>query len=273
MTPDVHDEADLNEVSLMDIVHVLQKRKIAVGAVFLACVLVGVTLTALTTPLYTSKADVVPLEHTSIIQSWLESRHAGELVAADLGDRLLPSIFPGRWDAANGRWNGEPPSAEEAGAAVKSYVTIDPSKKGTLTVSVTMPDPLLARDVADSYVRTLDQLRPHLENITRQASFDKYYDGENELQAQSRAEVTARQMNYWLVLDDANVPGGPVSPRPLLNVTLAAVLGIVLGVFAAFVLEWFGNYRAGGRPVDVPAEPTPEERRPLNQPATRRRFE
>lgn len=43
------------------------------------------------------------------------------------------------------------------------------------------------------------------------------------------------------VIDPAQVPTNPVSPRPLMNIAIAGVLGIMLGVFIAFLKEFLDN--------------------------------
>ncbi len=43
------------------------------------------------------------------------------------------------------------------------------------------------------------------------------------------------------VIDPAQVPTAPVSPRPLMNIAIAGVLGIMLGVFIAFLKEFLDN--------------------------------
>ncbi len=43
------------------------------------------------------------------------------------------------------------------------------------------------------------------------------------------------------VIDPAQVPTSPVSPRPLMNISIAGVLGIMLGVFIAFLKEFLDN--------------------------------
>lgn len=43
------------------------------------------------------------------------------------------------------------------------------------------------------------------------------------------------------VIDLAQVPTGPVSPRPMMNIAIAGVLGLMLGVFIAFLKEFLDN--------------------------------
>lgn len=43
------------------------------------------------------------------------------------------------------------------------------------------------------------------------------------------------------VIDLAQVPNVPVSPRPMMNIAIAGVLGVMLGVFIAFLKEFLDN--------------------------------
>lgn len=250
-----------NEVTLADIVKVLHRRKIVLGAVFLVVVLIGVSVTALTTPEYESKATIIPLEHRDIIKNWLDSRQAAERVVDGLGDPLLRTLYPDRWDDGADTWGEARPDRERAAVRLMDHVTITSRDGGAradeerfLQVTVRMTDPTMARDVAAAYIGTLDALRPDLENITRQEAFDRYYDGQNEQAAQNRAEVTARQLDYWLRLDAASTPEDPVSPNVRLNIALSVVLGVVMGVFLVFFVEWLSQYRAQNRRLEIPDE-------------------
>ncbi len=256
-------DEDYKEITLADIVGTLGRRKLVLGSVFILVLLAGVAFTAFTTPEYESKTTIVPLEHGDIIQNWLDSRHAAELVALDMGDPLVSKLFPERWNANAQNWIGEPPTREAAGKALAeatevSQFTRDDKQARLLSVTVRMTDPLLAKSVADGFIRTLDVLRPDLEAIVQQEAFDQYYDGSNEQEAQGRAEVKAKQMNYWLVLDTANTPEGPVSPNVVLNIALSVVLGLMLAVFAVFFWEWMANYRLERKTLEVPGEAAAE---------------
>jgi capsular polysaccharide biosynthesis protein len=39
----------------------------------------------------------------------------------------------------------------------------------------------------------------------------------------------------------AKVPKSPIKPRPMLNIAVAAVLGIMVSLFAIFLIEQFDN--------------------------------
>ena len=43
------------------------------------------------------------------------------------------------------------------------------------------------------------------------------------------------------IIDPAQVPTSPISPRPLMNIGIAGVLGVMLGIFIAFLKEFLDN--------------------------------
>ncbi len=43
------------------------------------------------------------------------------------------------------------------------------------------------------------------------------------------------------VIDEARVPDKPIKPRPMLNMAIAGVLGLMIGVFITFLLEFLDN--------------------------------
>lgn len=49
------------------------------------------------------------------------------------------------------------------------------------------------------------------------------------------------KMDNVQFIDPAKVPIDPVKPRPLLNIAIAAVLGVMISVFIVFLVEYFDN--------------------------------
>ena len=239
-------EDEYEEISLVDIVRVLHRRRVVLAVTLVLALVGGGALTVFTTPEYEAKATVIPLEHAEIIQNWLSSRQAAEYAAGSLGDRLYPVLFPARWDESTASWDGAQPSPAEIALALRGHVDVSGVSRTatTLTITASAEDPVIARDVAAAYLGSLDALRPQLENLTRSELFDKYYDGTNSQEAQRRAETAAREKSYWLVFDDPTIPSDPVKPRPVLYMALAGVLGIMGGVMLVFALEWMSKYRA-----------------------------
>lgn len=82
-----------------------------------------------------------------------------------------------------------------------------------VTLAVSDPDPVKAAAVANAYTDTL-------------------------LAVVARLDATPEVANQTLaVVDQAGVPGEPVSPKPPRDAIIAALLGLVLGVGAAFARE------------------------------------
>ena len=60
------------------------------------------------------------------------------------------------------------------------------------------------------------------------------------------ARISSREENGVLQVGSyASIPEKPVSPRKLLNTAVAGMLGLMVGVFGAFAVEWWRG--DGGR--------------------------
>lgn len=238
------------EVTLADLARVLWKRKYVFLVTFLVVLAVGVVRTVLETPVYTSTSELVALEQQDIIQSWLESRQAAEWVAADLGDPLLEELF-----------GGSDATPERAGKGVASLVDVHTSPvvagrpDRTMLVEVNFKDASLARDIANAFLRSLEVIRPTLQNVTESALFAQFYDGQNAEDARRQAHEVALEREYWIVIDPAYAPSGPSSPNVPLNLALSIALGAMAGIVAAFVWHWAANYRVASRAPVVPPPP------------------
>lgn len=249
------------EVTLADIVRVLWRWRYVFLAVFLVTVAAGVAYAALKQREYTASGTIVAVEHQDVIQRWLESRRAAIAVAERVGDPLLSRLYPAEWDGA--AWRGEPPSPERAAGAISSLVTVaaQPRTTGptdrTLKLTVTFPDPGLARDIANAYLASLDVIRPQLQNVTESQLFVQFYDGQNEPDARRQAHQVALEREYWLLIDPAYAPQAPSSPNVRLTLALCVVLGLLLAVLAAFAAQWVASYRMGATAPSVPPPPSP----------------
>lgn len=81
-----------------------------------------------------------------------------------------------------------------------------------IQIQVTDTDPLLATEIANETAEVfMDSVKTimHVENVQ--------------------------------VIDKAQVPENNISPRPMLNMAIAGVLGVMLGVFFAFLVEYLDN--------------------------------
>lgn len=239
---------DPQEVTLADLVRVVWARRYVLLVVFLLTVGLGVAYTVLKTPEYEARATLVALEQQDVVQRWLESRQSAQWVAERLGEPLTSQL-------------GGASTPEEAGAALSALVRVVPAPYApgridrTIHVDVRFTDPVLARDVANSYMESLQVIRPALQNVTESALFQQFYDGQNAQDARRQAHEVALEREYWIVTDFAHVPAAPSSPNVTLNLALSVVLAGMLGLFAVFVAQWVSNYRLAGRAPVVPESP------------------
>ena len=249
--------AEYEEVTLADLVSTIWRRKVVLGVVFSLCVVGAVSVTAFSQRQYEAHATLIPLQDPDIIANYLDSRQAAAWVGEQIGDRLLQELFPSDWTGTG--WRSGAPGSDDIGSAVSRIVNVRSEQTSErdnaerkITITVEFTDPALSRDVANGFLAALENLRPLLENKTRQELFGQFYNGDNEQQARSRAEVEARERDYWLVLDNARTPVAPSSPNVTLNIALGVVLGFMLGIFSVFIVEWASKYRAERRAVVTP---------------------
>lgn len=92
-------------------------------------------------------------------------------------------------------------------------ITASPSSDTDfLTITVKSNDAYEARDIANQVARSLKDVTKEIKNVD----------------------------NVQLV-DDALLPSGPVSPKPLLNMAIALLLGIFVSVGVVFLIEYLDN--------------------------------
>ncbi len=74
--------------------------------------------------------------------------------------------------------------------------------------------------------------------------------------ANTTAEVFQREIGGIMhvdnvsILAEAEMPTGPVSPRPMLNMALALVVGVMIGVGLSFLLEYLDKTVKTGRDIE-----------------------
>jgi len=239
--------------SMADAVGVLVRRRAVVLGIVVLSLVAAAATSLLSTPRYTSTATVYPLGQSTLQLEWLSSRTVAGVVLDEHEDALLPLLFPTEWDAASGAWKDEAPTRAEAEAELADHVLVQVGPGGTkgpsrsvLVVMATLPDPDMARVVADAYLDTLPLLRPSLENVTRLDAFrglyNERYNESNVESAQDRADLTVATTMYWIVLDHAG-PAELVWPNHVANIVVSAVGGLVIGVAGAGTLEWVARNR------------------------------
>jgi capsular exopolysaccharide synthesis family protein len=145
----------------------------------------------------------------------------------------------------------------ETGASVSSKVSVSAQGQSDLvSVTVTDPNPLFAARLANAFAREYIGFR-------RDADRRKVYGAQKLVEAQlkglppeqrtgpegktlERADkqlglLAALQTGNAELVQSADVPGVPSSPRPVRSTVLGAIVGLLLGVGLAFLLERFNR--------------------------------
>lgn len=139
----------------------------------------------------------------------LKSRTIAEMVIKRFD--LLQVFNEDEWDAAKGAWKDppKPPLLEDAVRKLGASVTnFKKSKEGAITITVEWKDPKLAAAIANYYT---DALAEFMKN---------------------------KSVNTTVQIVDPAVPAErKSSPRIRMNMTLAGVMSLFIGVFIAFLLE------------------------------------
>src|SRR5690625_879320 len=102
-----------------------------------------------------------------------------------------------------------------AGALAKNIQVSSEQNSQVVTVTVTDPDPYIAAEIANTTVAIFQDRVPELMNMA------------DNVKVLTNAEVSANPT--------------PVAPNPTLNIAIAIVLGGMIGVGLAFLLEYLDN--------------------------------
>jgi capsular exopolysaccharide synthesis family protein len=195
-------------VELKDYWRTIRRR----SRIIVACVLVTLAAAAVITwqmtPQYSSSARLfVSTSQTDEASAYQGGLFATQRVAsyADLvtGQRLADAVA----DDLGGDVDPETLTGRVTAQVVPETVILE--------ITATDPDPQTAQDLAQAYAEELSDLVGQLETP----------------EGQDEAVITAS------IVDDARFPESPVSPQPVRNLGLAAVLGLLLGLGAAVVRE------------------------------------
>jgi len=165
--------------------------------------------------------------------------------------------------------------AEQIGGPVRASFSSFSAGTANILIEATSPDPVRAALVADTYVGVYEQLRiaEDLERVGEAAAVVSGRLGEVEdelaaLEAETgddprrsvREQELIGQRNQYeqqlrvladeaafiesgriSVIDPALVPSEPYEPTVARNLTLAVLIGLVLGLFAAFARDYFDD--------------------------------
>nr|WP_210503000.1 polysaccharide biosynthesis tyrosine autokinase [Nocardioides sp. SYSU D00778] len=195
-------------MELADYLRILRRRWRLVMATVLLVVVAAALVTWRTTPQYQSTTQLfISTSASSSAEAYQGNLFSSQRLAsyADLatGTELATRVVSA---------TGSSLSPKELAAKVTAQASPDTV---LLSISVTDPDPEVAQQLTQTYGEELVALVAELETPPGQS----------------------RPVLKGTIVDAASLPGGPISPNPVRNLSLALVLGLLLGVGLAVVRE------------------------------------
>lgn len=198
-------------MDLRDYIKVLLRRRRLVGLLLLLGIGASVALTLLATPVYRAETQVfVSLRDTG--SGTTSNAYQGNLFSQERVKSYAKIADSPAVTSAVVEKLKLPVTPNELARSITASVPTD-----TVLVDITVSDPSAARarDVANAAAA---QFAVVVSNLERPAAGER-----------SPVSVT--------VVRPADLPGSPVSPRPLLNIALGLLLGLAAGLGAAVLLE------------------------------------
>ncbi|MDP2773909.1 MAG: polysaccharide biosynthesis tyrosine autokinase [Nocardioides sp.] len=197
-------------MELKDYWQTIRRRWKLIVVVFLACVAAAGFVTWQATPLYSSSARIFVSTTPSDTSDALAGNTFATQRAASyvdlVGTRKLAESVANDLGGASAN---DPQDLRDAISAEVVPETVN------IIVTATDPDPVQARDIAQAYAEAMSDLVADLETP----------------QGKNNALITAS------IVDNAQVTSSPVSPQPVRNIGLGAVLGLLLGIGLAVMRE------------------------------------
>ena len=196
-------------MELRDYWRTIKRRWMTIVACLLLTVAVAGVVTWQTTPQYASTARLfISTAPSDASQAFQGGQFATQRVAsyADLikSRQLAEQVS----EDLDGALTGAELEGRVEAAVVPETVNLE--------ITATDPDPERARDIAQAYAEGLAALVADLETPAG---------------SQKKAPIKAS------IVDDARTPTSPVSPQPVRNLGLAALLGLLLGIAAAVLRD------------------------------------
>jgi non-specific protein-tyrosine kinase len=272
-------------MTLRDYARVVAGRKwVVIGAVLLSAA-VAIGLTATQTPVYAASSEVLvqPRGQDGLFESQvinLNERAIDTEIQVIEGEAVRTRV------QENLGLDDEPPSASASAVGQTDVISIAVRDPNASNAAV------LANAYADAYIemrreqainellaastevqRAIDDLQEQIDDlaeddprriglITQLSNFQTTLD-------QLRVDAALRTGGA-AVIKSATEPAGPIEPTPLKTTTLAAVVGLLIGLGAAFLLDYLDDKvrseddveRLVQRPVlaVVPVDPPPDNR-------------
>jgi tyrosine-protein kinase Etk/Wzc len=238
------DELHEDEINLLEYWNVIWQRKIMIGSLFTICVIATMIISLLSPKYYKSDAVILPTTSESgglgaalssiplvgalagaagistpadKIMVFLKSRTLAEMVIRKFD--LLRVFNEDDWDAAKHAWKDpdNPPLMELAVKKLNQDVTdFKKDKEGSVTITVVWKDPKLAADIANYYVSALSEF------------------------------LNDKSINTTIQVVDRAIPAEKkFKPKIALNMALAGVMSLFIGVFIAFFQEYLSKQKKG----------------------------
>ncbi|MCD4533762.1 polysaccharide biosynthesis tyrosine autokinase [Nocardioides sp. cx-169] len=201
-------------VELKDYWQTVQRRWKLIVVVFLLCVAAAGFLTWQATPKYSSSARIF----VSTTPSDTNDALAGNTFAAQRASSYVDLVGTRKLAESVASNLGGTAANDPEGLRAAISAEVVPETVN-IVLTATDPDPAEARDIAQAYAEALSDLVADLETPRGQAN----------------ALITAS------IVDNAQVSSSPVSPQPVRNIGLGAVLGLLLGLGLAVLRDLMDN--------------------------------
>ncbi|SFD86815.1 Capsular polysaccharide biosynthesis protein [Lentibacillus persicus] len=198
-------------ISLKEIFEVLKKRLLLIITFIVGAALVSALITYyLLTPQYESKSQFIVNQSQEQTQESQFTRNDVQTSVELINTYNVIITSPVILEDVAGELN-----ADYSVTQLSEKLSVQSAENSqVVTVTATDPDPATARDIANTTVATFQEKIPDIMNV-------------DNVSVLSEAELSANP--------------SPVSPQPMLNIAIAIVLGGMLGVGLAFLLEYLDN--------------------------------
>lgn len=192
------------ELDLYDIWQTVAKRwKIIITIPLVIMMVTGLVTLIFITPQYRAEAKLIVVKHQDPIT-------APEITLSRMLVKTYAEIATSRMVLHDVAQDLDLPYGFET---LKGKVSVTPARDTeVIYVQATDPSPIVARNIANQVTSVF------MERV-----------------------VEIMQVDNVSVIDTAVIPSSPFSPRPLLNLAVALVIGLMAGVGLAFLLEYLDN--------------------------------
>lgn len=207
-------EADQSGIGLRQYLQIVRRRKWIIFAVLVASVAAAATLSFRAQSMYRATTKIVVGQGNSLFQP--DKANAVQPFTATMSDLLESNIVAARVISDLGLAQTPQEFLEDVSVSINPETAV-------LRVDVTASDPELAQDIA-----------AHIGVIFSDLVRERFgATAPTAVRQDAQPPLTA---TVW---DPAHVDADPVSPKPLRNIALAGVLGLILGLLGAFLRDHF----------------------------------